>query len=229
MPESLQALLIAVLAVLPGAVATFSFERYVGTYTADFPERVVRFIVGSALVFPLTAAFAWPLWTNVLHASVSDPLTGEAQFVNRLTTNDDLSPLWLLLPIGYVTAPACAGAVAGSLWAAWLRRQAGRGRALPDDLRAWDWAFLDRRPVAVVARLRTGGWVAGVFGPDSYASPKGLPSKDLYLEVALEVTNEGVLVLDETDVPIRRDSSVLLHGEDVEMFELIPIRTPDGG
>jgi hypothetical protein len=218
MPETVQALLITVLAVLPGAVATFSFERHVGTYAAEFPERVVRFIVGSALVFPLTAAFAWPFWRHVLHVARVNPSTGATRFVNLVGTNGDVSPLWLLVPLGYVVAPAVAGNAAGWMWARRLREHEQVPR---DDLRAWDWLFLDPRPKIIVARLRSGRWVAGLFGEESHASPKDFASKDLYLEVAYEVDDDGVLKLDNTDFPVQRDVSLLLHGDDVEFFEVI--------
>ena len=225
MPETIPALLIALVAVVPGMVATPAFERHVGTYAAEFPERVLRFVGGSALVFPFTAAMVWPFWRRVVHVAVPG-VDGTTTFVNRLTTGGDVSPLWLLLPVALVGVPALLGTTAGRLWATWLRRHSDDTPL--EDVRAWDWVFLDPAPKILVAKLRSGRWLAGVFGGNSYASPRAARSKDVYLEVALEVNDEGTLIRDENGRPVARRSSILFDGDDIELLEVVPFGGDDG-
>ncbi len=51
MPSTLQALLVAFLAILPGALYTWSFEQQAGRYDATAVDRLQRFLG--------TSAFSW--------------------------------------------------------------------------------------------------------------------------------------------------------------------------
>lgn len=56
-PASFQAFFATLLALLPGAVYVFTYERQVGSFGVNFTDRVIRFLSASA-VFHAVFAFA---------------------------------------------------------------------------------------------------------------------------------------------------------------------------
>ena len=59
MASTLAAVVMLVVVVLPGAVATFLFERSAGTLRGDANDRLIRFVFASALLSPVMAALGW--------------------------------------------------------------------------------------------------------------------------------------------------------------------------
>lgn len=219
MLQTLQALAVLTLAVVPGAVGTFSYERHAGPLPGDISERTVRFLIGTALLFPLSALIAWPVWTHVLHVKT----TGGAGtvFRNRLETGEGVPILWTALPVVYVVAPWLAGLLAGRIRVAILKRSAKRAKAwrTPVTLKAWDRVFLRPGPKLISVRLRDGHWVGGLFGPQSYASPLASSAKELLLEVSYEVDVEGKIVRDASGVPVEAGTaSVMIQAADVDLM-----------
>ena len=196
LPTSLVALGILLVAVFPGAVYTWAFEREAGSYGVTLADRTLRFLAASTVIHLL---FAWPEYLVFRVAIEGRDRILAGQF----------ALLWLVLLLLSVI-PAVVGTILGGLYAtrttrtSWpkLRRwlTGERERRLLHVLlgrdpapRAWDDLFSER-PYCYL-RVRTSGdrWLAGKFASASYAA--GYPNDpDLLLEEAVEVDQEtGVL------------------------------------
>lgn len=209
-----QALIVALLALLPGASYTFAYERMVGAYGAAFGDRLVRFLAASA----------------VFHAFLAGP---EYLLYRKLVSSGDLgrgevSAWWLeLVAIGYVLLPTVLGWVVGygqrerKRWARWLVGEA-------PEPRAWDYLWHANMTAVVRLKLKTGTWVAGVFGTTtaqrrSYAS--GYPEEgDLYLSAQVYVDSvTGQYLRDERGRPqlVEGPTGLLVRWSEVEFLDIL--------
>ena len=68
MPETVQALAIAVVAVLPGALGVWGYERQVGKWSIGSPDRVIRFVATSAAFHAALASLTYWLWRHYVHS-----------------------------------------------------------------------------------------------------------------------------------------------------------------
>ncbi len=116
--DTFEALAITTLAVLPGALFTWSFEREVGNWGAGLADRVYRFVGFSAMFH---AVFAYPeylLWTNYLHVADADGQGFHNAFSEgpRSTGGSLWSPLRMsVCPSSWASwRPALPGATDGS-------------------------------------------------------------------------------------------------------------------
>jgi uncharacterized protein DUF6338 len=66
MPETFQALLVLVLALLPGALYVWAFERLAGAWRVRFSDRVFRFVEVSAVFHALSAPLTYWLWVEFI-------------------------------------------------------------------------------------------------------------------------------------------------------------------
>jgi len=189
-------LLILLVAVLPGSVFTWAYERQNSAYGVTFADRLLRFIATS-MIFHLI--LAWPEYAIYRTALDGRQHLAVGQF----------ALLWsgaLLL----VATPATAGTVLGGLYATrtgrtgwgWVRRRisaAAEAKILNVLLgrtpapRAWDDLFSERPSIYLRVRVDGDNWLAGRFAQSSYAG--GFPNeKDLYLEEAWEIdADTGVM------------------------------------
>ena len=195
-PDSLLALGILLVAVLPGAIYTWAFEREAGLYGVTLADRVLRFVAGSTVMHLI---LGWPEYLVFRLAIEGRDRILAGQF----------AVLWLGLLV-LATLPAAAGTILGELYATrtsrltWprLRRwlTANQERRLLRILlgrdpapRAWDDLFSEQ--LQCYLRVRTTGdrWLAGKFAGDSYAA--GYPNEpDLLLEEAYAIDQEtGIL------------------------------------
>src|SRR4051794_34587668 len=62
MPDTFQALGVLVLALLPGALYVWSFERLVGAWGIGFSDRALRFVGVSAVLHALAAPVTYRLY-----------------------------------------------------------------------------------------------------------------------------------------------------------------------
>jgi hypothetical protein len=196
LPSSLVALGIVLVAVLPGAVYTWAFEREAGSYGVTLADRTLRFLAASTVMHLL---FAWPEYAvfRVAIEGRSRILAGQ------------FALLWLVLLL-LSGLPAVAGTMLGGLYAtrtmrtSWprLRRwlTAEREQQLLRILvgrdpapRAWDDLFSQRPHCYLRVRTTSDKWLAGKFASASYVA--GYPNDpDLLLEEAVEVDQQtGVL------------------------------------
>ena len=209
MPQSFQAVVAVIVALLPGALYVWAFERQAGRYGIGLSDRVLRFVGGSALFL---AIFAMPLYW--LYANYGEPLA----------TAQPL-PLWLaLVPLAYVAMPLAAGTAIGyglrTGWA-WTRFVTG-----PDPApRAWDHLFQYNVDGWIRCRLKSGTWLAGAYadanGRRSYAA--GYPeAQDLYLAASVSVDGQtGEFLLDDEGLPDLGQGGLLIRWEEVEYLEFI--------
>lgn len=195
-PDSAVGLVVVILAVLPGSVFTWAFERQNGAYGVTATDRILRF-VSLSMMFHLL--LAWPEYL-VYRTAVA----GHDRFASG-----EFAAVWagaLLL----FAIPAVCGTVIGGLYATrtarsgwgWVRKLLTAGaedRVLSLLLgrapapRAWDYFFSERPNVYLRVQVDGGGWLAGRFASASYAG--GFPNDgDLYLEEAWSVDPDtGVL------------------------------------
>lgn len=228
MPETLEAIAIIAVAVLPGALATLAYERHVGTYAADIQERLIRFAASSALLFPVNSTLIWLVWTKILNVS---PWVPSGQHRNLLASNSLEGAQWLVIltPIAYVLVPAILGDIGGRLVVSYRKREytARTGRlGTGHEKEAWNTAFLDASPLNAPAgcivrfRLKTGGWRAGYFGKASVASPT---TKDVYFEATAAVDGDGNLIVEPDGRPVRQEVGILVRWDEVDFIEFVKL------
>lgn len=212
--STVQALVVVLAMVLPGASYTFAYERAAGTFGVKLADRLVRFVVASALFH---AVFIAPE-VIALRSLVPDAATAPTA----------INPWWLeLAAVVYVGVPVVGGVVVGRGYKAG-KRWAGAivGREQPP--RAWDylWRF---HVVVVRVKLKQGTWLAGIYGTaasgigrKSYAS--GYPEEgDIYLSRALKIDGEtGSLETDAANKPILvgNDRGLLVRWCEVEYLDV---------
>ncbi|NBH10355.1 DUF6338 family protein [Amycolatopsis sp. SID8362] len=214
MISTFQGLLVAVLALLPGAAYTFALERVTNGYgAASFSDRLVRFLAASAAIHALLAGGEYQLYRYLI---------AEHRLGNG-TAN-----VWLLqgLSIGYVLLPTAVGSTIGwghkhhKKWAVLLVG------AAPEP-RAWDYMWRHTQRAIVRIKLKSGTWLAGYYGWSldgrrSYASAH--PEEgDLYLAVGLTIdADSGELVLDEKNqtVPLPDARGLLVRWPEIEYIDI---------
>jgi hypothetical protein len=208
-PDTFQAVAVAAIALLPGALYVWAFERQAGRWGIGLSDRLLRFVGGSALFHAAAAPLTYWVWTDQApSARASEPLTWW---------------LWLLV-LAYVGAPSVLGTVVGrgvraeKPWTTWFTG--------PDPApRGWDHLFGQKADGWVRLRMKSGGWLGGAFadanGRRSYAA--GYPEpQDLYLAAAVELDQEtGAFVVDDDgNVPLL-EGGLLVRWEEVEHLEFI--------
>lgn len=214
--STLQAVGLLILTIVPGAVLTFSYERHAGPLAGHPNERSLRFLIGTAIVFPFTATLA--LWTfaRVLHVPVGEP---PREYRNRLADPSDVSLWWTFVPLAYVLIPWLLGRLGGSTRLALRRRTVASGTSsLAPGLAAWDVVFLDPGPKLISIKLRNGPWVAGIFAASSFASAPAAKEKELLLERQVGVDDSGQIQRDESGIPLQGSGAVVVHYSDVELM-----------
>jgi hypothetical protein len=209
MPDTLQALGVLVIALLPGALYVWAFERQVGRWGIGLSDRALRFIGGSAMFHAAAAPLSYGLWADHWDAVRS------ARPVSWW--------LWLV-PMLYVALPWAGGAFVGSRlragrpWTRWLTGP----NAAP---RAWDHLFAGEVDGWIRLRLKSGAWLGGVFaeanGRRSYAA--GYPElQDLFLAAAVDTDPDtGEFVRDDAGLPTVQPGGLLIRWEEVEFLEFI--------
>jgi Family of unknown function (DUF6338) len=195
LPSTLIGLVAVVIAVLPGSVYTWAYERQASSYGVTRADRTLRFF-GVSAVFHLL--LGWPEYAlyrlSVAHRH--DVLVGQ------------FALLWAGLVL-LIAIPASAGSVIGGLYASrtnrdklvrvrkWLSadREASLLRLVlgrDPAPRAWDNLFSVRPTLYLRVKTTDQTWLAGLFADRSYAG--GFPNEtDLYLEEAWAIDNDGAL------------------------------------
>jgi hypothetical protein len=206
MPSTVEAVAVIIVALLPGALYLWAFERVVGRWGVGFADRFVRFVGVSAALHALGAPATYNVWFDYLQPGAH---SGSSEL-----------PLWMwFVALGYVAVPTLLGYFVG-----WRFREGGKyvtaivgATAAPT---AWDDLF-SRRPTGhVLVRLKSGQWVGGEYAEGSYAGGHPEPA-DLFLSVEAVVDQQsGNFVLDENSKPLRTGYGVLMRWADVEYLEI---------
>lgn len=224
MISTFQALAIAVLAILPGALYTWSFEREDGPWGVGVADRLLRF-VGASSVFAVVSL--WPLYQGYRYYLV----TGD------LAAGTPLPPWIWFLPVIYLGIPIAVGTVVGKgsrKQARWVRPITGLANAP----RGWDQLF--RTPklkgymrVRLIDDTTPPTWIVGVFGkspdnsklPDSYAA--GFPhEQDLYFWNTVDVDQDGEAITNNEGIPTLTGAAALVRWDRVAYAEFI--EDPEG-
>jgi hypothetical protein len=221
-PSTLQAVLAIVLAVLPGALYLWGFEREAGKWGIGISDTVLRFVAASAIFQALYAAPLYILYSRYVRHEVGG---GKTEAIEHPLADGNL-PWWLLfVPVAYVALPAILGTFVGRSVQSehrtakrFARIMAGRHPAP----RAWDDLFAARPSGAVRARLKgDGSWVGGFFGEESYAAGYPEEPQDLLLERSYKMTADGEF--EEQDGQfVELGSWLLVRADELEFLEFFP-------
>jgi hypothetical protein len=211
MYDGVGALLALALALVPGALYVWAYERQAGGKTIRFSDRVLRFVGGSALFHALLAPLTYWVWSELWpRARDGDPLPWTA---------------WLLA-LAYVLVPIVTGAYVGARvqrGASWTALLTGPQPAP----RAWDYLFHHRSDGWIRLRLKSGEWIGGAFadanGRRSYAASYPEPP-DLYLAAGVRVDPETgeFVVNDDGDIELL-SGGLLVSWEEVEYLEFTDV------
>ena len=223
MPDTVEAFGVFLLAILPGALYVWSFERVVGRWGIGLADRLFRFAAASAVFLAIFAAPLYYLRAEFVHHRVVDA-DDRIHFVNRVSDGEDL-PWWLFaVPLAYVFIPAVAGTGVGHAVAAKSARWKSVGRVLvgrDPAPRAWDFLFSSTPSAVLRIKLKDGGaWLGGFFGESSYAAGYPEEPQDLFLEETYAMNQEdGSFVRDGQGRPVKLGSAVLLRWDEVLLVE----------
>lgn len=147
MLNSFEAAAVLLVALIPGALYIWSFERMAGRWGIGLGDRIFRFGGASVIIHGALAPVSYWLWTSKW-PSIS---------------SGDSDPLWLwFVAAAYVAAPLAMGTVVGvgtrggSRWTRWITG--------PEPApRAWDYLFQGERDGWVRIKLKTGSWIGGAY------------------------------------------------------------------
>lgn len=207
MPDTFQAAIVVAVALVPGALYFWAFERQAGRWGVALSDRLLRFVGLSALFHAAVAPVSYWFWARQW------PQIQEGEKVS----------LWLwAVAIAYVAVPLVGGTIIGyatRLGVPWSRWFAGP-HAAP---RGWDYLFEHELDGHVRMRLKSGRWIAGVFGEiDGLgAYTAGYPeAQDLFLPATVEVDPEtGETPLDENGRVLLKRGALLVRWEEVEYLQ----------
>lgn len=201
----MQAFGVLLLAVLPGALYSWAFERVVGRWGSGASDRLFRFVGGSAVFHALFAPATWWMWSTQWPLSRVD------------------APSWWawLAALLYVAVPLVAGTSVG--WGTRSRKRWALAITGPDPApRAWDYLFQGPRDGWIRLRLKSGTWLGGAYATSgelkSYAS--GYPeTEDLFIAAgAVLDPATGEFELDGAGRPIL-GGGILVRFQEVEYLE----------
>jgi hypothetical protein len=207
MPDTFQAAIVVAVALVPGALYFWAFERQAGRWGVALSDRLLRFVGLSALFHAAVAPVSYWFWARQW------PQIQEGEKVS----------LWLWgVAIAYVAVPLAGGTIIGyatRLGVPWSRWFAGP-HAAP---RAWDYLFEHRPDGCIRMRLKSGTWIAGMYAEFDGRAPysAGYPEpQDLYLPATVDVDREtGELPYDDDGHVVHRPGALLVRWEEVEYLE----------
>jgi hypothetical protein len=221
-PSSVTQLLVMLVLVIPGFVYQAVRIRIVGRKPgdADLPTRVLRAIVIST-VFALIYVFA-----------LGPEITTTAEAQAELADHPRRSAL-----LGFVAAFAVPtlGAILLNRSQIDLKVNGAFLRHPIKTIRSEEWTRYDPRPSSwdvafegasvgfVRVRMTDGTWVAGYYGPNSYASSHPDP-RNLFLELAYAVDDTGKI-----GDPITSSGGVVVDCTNALVVELLTLDDVDDG
>jgi hypothetical protein len=216
MPSTFQSLVVVLLAVLPGALYTWSFEQQAGRWGATAGDRVQRFLGASAFFLVLEL----PMFYNFIYRPFV--ATGDLDAGRAL-------PWWIwVVPMVFVLFPVAAGRYVGIA----VHRRQGWANFITGPSpapRAWDDLFATSDLTGWI-RLRLkedGAWACGLWGESvatglqSYAA--GYPEpQDLLIAELAEIDSDGEFLIDANGNPVLTGRSLLIRWSEITYAEFIP-------
>jgi hypothetical protein len=233
--STFQALFVALLAVLPGALYTLARENFGASWAwqqTDTATQIFRFLGASAVFHVLFAPLTYRAYQEFVVTDVAD----------NAAKGETLSWWWWAALVGYVALPYALGALTESsrnwrLSTCWLIRwpQALLTWCLAlfvgksPEPRAWDWLFSTPNLGGYI-RLRLAnseGWKAGLW-LDSYASGFGV-DPDLYIAEEVAITDDGeIITIDDNDSPGVLGRGLLIRWSEIKYLDFTKF-DPEGG
>jgi uncharacterized protein DUF6338 len=213
MPNTFQALAVLLLALLPGALFIWGFERISGRWVIGLSDRILRFFGISALFQALAAPATYAIWHKYLREGA--------------LSHDKTVPWWLwAVVVVYVALPFLIGswlAVSVEADKPWARWAIGYTDPAPT---AWDFVFSSESSAWVRLKLKSGRWAGGAYTGDGYSG--GYPEPpDLYLNAVAEVDPDtGEFIRDAKGDAIIKPYGLLVRWEEVEFLEFAPRKDP---
>ncbi len=206
MPSTLQAIAAFLIAVLPGALTVWGFERVSGRWSIGLSDRILRFIGVSAVLHAIAAPATYLIWHSYLRPGAVGP--------------DEKLPLGLwAVALAYVTVPLVLGTIiAYGVKNEWkgITHVVGANPAPT----AWDAVFASEPTgLFVLAKLKSGGWIGGQYVEGSYVGGYPEPA-DIYLRRELQVDEDArdfVFGADGQPLP-QGTYGVLVRWEEVEFL-----------
>ncbi len=210
--STFEAVAVTLVAIIPGALYLWGYERMAGSWDQTSPDRIYRFVAGSAVFQLLFAPLSYWLWKTYFYS-------------DRLSHAKSV-PLsfWLLLSL-YGVIPAAVGLAVGKF----VSKKTVLGRVIRSSSappRAWDKVFSGQPQGLVRIKLKSGTWVAGVFAEtasgDAYAS--GYPAdQDIWLPQTVVVDPiNGEYILDVNRLPKFLTTGILIDWSEVEYLTIDP-------
>lgn len=220
-----QALLVAVIAVLPGAVYTIARESHGASWAwrkTDAATLIFRFLATSAAFHALLAPATYYGYRHVV-------VTG--------TTAPKVLPWsWWVAIAAYVTVPYLVGVWMEDSreWTPSSRRVLGWPKntlkrllafisGTDPEPRAWDRLFSKNRTGYVTLKLKDSQeWKAGIWYRPAYASAYG-EDQELYIAEQIAVSAEGAVSSDADGHPIYLGVGLLIRWSEVEYIEFVDL------
>jgi Family of unknown function (DUF6338) len=209
MVDTFQAVIVVAIALVPGALYFWAFERQTGRWGIGLSDRVLRFVGLSALFHAAVAPVSYWFWAHQW------PKLREGESVSL--------GLWGLA-IAYAAVPLAGGTIIGFAthrglpWARWF---VGPHPAP----RAWDYLFEHEPDGWVRMRLKSGVWIGGIYAEMYGKLPycAGYPEpQDLLLTATVEVDPEtGAPPVDEAGHVIPSPGSLLVRWDEVEYLQFV--------
>jgi hypothetical protein len=215
--SAFQALVISTLAVLPGALFTFAYERQTHIVRAALADRVLRLTASSAVFYLVFAPLVYWIYLDYVRSG-------------RLARGPLPWGLWLA-PLLLIVGPLATGALLGAATRRgqrWARLLSGQS----PEPRAWDALFGRgyRRSAWLRIRLKDAaagadGWLLGVFAPKRGELPSfaaGYPdAPDLYLSDTAEAEPGTGKFLLQDGKPRMRGVGLWIGWEQIAYIEVM--------
>jgi hypothetical protein len=208
--ETFQGIAVLVIAVVPGALFLWSFERIAGAWGISLSDRLLRFVGISVFLHVLAAPVTYTLWRDYLRPDSFD-------------NGNVFLPLWLWpVAVGYVAVPVLLGtglAIGLKKELKWLTTL----QVAPSPPTAWDAIFSAEPEGWILIRLKSGRWIGGRYAEGSYAG--GFPEPpDLFLseEYVVDQESEDFARNAEGDPRPQGEWGVLVRWDEVEYLEVTP-------
>lgn len=218
MISTFEALLVAVIAVLPGAMYTTALANRGASWAwpkTDVASQVIRFLGTSAVFHAVFAPVTlWAYRKLIVTGDLSD---GNAPF------------FWWPILLLYLVIPYVWGewTVRSRKWNGesccfkrGFKRLVGLYTAATPEPRAWDWLFAQPELTGVVRmQLMNDEWRVGYWG-NSFASSYG-EDGDLYMAIQYVVDEDGEPVIDDSGAMQETGAGILIRWSEVRYLEFV--------
>lgn len=217
MPDTIEALGVALFFLTPGLLFELGVERTVGYWRTSLADRVLRFFAYSVIWSTVASLPLWWVWTRWASAWYEQRTFGPLQ--------------WLLL-VAWVLIPATFGVIIGKANnAGVLRLLVGILLGEKNVPTGWDAAFGTSSQI-VRARLPDGRWVAGLYIDDPSVPGGSLASAfpnrpEVFCEHSVDIDPDTGKMGRNADGSLKtRPVGLLLRWESLDVIEVIPVPAP---